>query len=48
MPIILSKDGDISMRLFDIRNKYNLSQKEASSILNTSLRTYIRYEKDDN
>ncbi len=36
------------MTLLEVRNKYDLSQKDASLMLNTSLRTYIRYEKDDN
>lgn len=36
------------MNLLDIRNQFNLSQKEASVITNMPLRTFIRYEKDDN
>ena len=36
------------MNLLNIRNQFNLSQKEASVITNMPLRTFIRYEKDDN
>ena len=36
------------MNLLDTRKQYNLSQMEAASILGVPLRTYIRYEKDDN
>ena len=36
------------MNLLDIRTKYELSQVEAASILKMPIRTYIRYEKDDN
>ncbi|MBR4236832.1 nucleotidyltransferase domain-containing protein [bacterium] len=35
------------MNILDIRNQYNLSQKEAASIINMPLRTFIRYEKDN-
>ena len=35
------------MELLDIRNQFNLSQKEASSIINMPLRTFVRYEKDN-
>ena len=35
------------MVLREIRNKFNLSQLEASKIVNVPLRTYIRYENDD-
>ena len=36
------------MVLKDIRNKFNLSQAEAASIVHVPLRTYIRYESDNN
>ena len=36
------------MTLLETRQKYGLSQLEVSKELNISLRTYIRYEKDDN
>ena len=36
------------MNLLDIRTKYELSQVEAANILKMPIRTYIRYEKDDN
>ena len=36
------------MNLFSIRNNYNLSQKKAAEILGIPIRTYIRYEKDQN
>ncbi len=35
------------MNILDIRNQYNLSQKEAASIINMPLRTFVRYEKDN-
>lgn len=38
----------IPMNLFQTRTHYNLTQYEASSIINLPIRTYIRYEKDDN
>lgn len=40
--------GIIDMNLLSIRTQYGLSQIEASIILNIPVRTYIRYEKDDN
>lgn len=36
------------MTLKEIRTNYNLSQKEASLILDIPVRTYRRYETDDN
>lgn len=36
------------MNLIDIRLQYGLTQSEAASMLNVPLRTFIRYEKDDN
>ena len=36
------------MSLYDIRQQYNLSQKDAATILNIPVRTFIRYEKDNN
>ena len=36
------------MNLLSVRTKYGLSQIKAASILNMPLRTYVRYEKDDN
>lgn len=36
------------MNLKDIRNENNLSQLEASSIVGVPVRTYRRYEADDN
>lgn len=36
------------MNLLSARTKYGLSQIKAASILNMPLRTYARYEKDDN
>ena len=36
------------MNLLNVRTQYGLSQIEAASILNIPVRTYIRYEKDDN
>lgn len=35
------------MTLLQIRNKYHLSQIETAKSLNIPLRTYIRYEKND-
>ena len=35
------------MNLLETRNSYQLTQAEAASIINISLRTYIRYENDD-
>ncbi len=35
------------MNLFDVRKEYGLSQIEASRILGIPVRTYIRYEKDN-
>ena len=36
------------MTLFETRKMYGLSQSTAASILNVPLRTFVRYEKDDN
>lgn len=36
------------MNLLETRNKYKLSQINAATLLNMPVRTYIRYEKDDN
>ncbi len=36
------------MSLLEVRKKYSLSQIEAASILNVPVRTFIRYEKDEN
>lgn len=36
------------MNLIGIRKEYNLSQVKAASLLGLPLRTYIRYEKDNN
>ena len=36
------------MYLLELRNQYGLSQIEAACALNMPLRTYIRYEKDNN
>lgn len=36
------------MNLLETRNKYNLSQINAAILLGMPVRTYIRYEKDDN
>lgn len=36
------------MCLLDIRKQFGLSQNEASQMLNVPLRTYVRYEADDN
>ena len=36
------------MNLLEIRNKYKLSQINAATLLDMPVRTYIRYEKDDN
>ena len=35
------------MKLKDVRKEHNLSQLEASNIVNIPLRTYVRYENDD-
>ena len=35
------------INLFDVRKEYGLSQIEASRILGIPVRTYIRYEKDN-
>ena len=35
------------MNLFEIRQKYGLSQLQAATSLSIPVRTYIRYEKDD-
>lgn len=37
----------LGMTLLETRQKYNLSQLDAAEALKVSLRTYIRYEKDD-
>ena len=37
----------LGMTLLKTRQKYNLSQLDAAEVLKVSLRTYIRYEKDD-
>ncbi len=39
---------DIAMNLKELRSEYNLSQLETSKIIGVSLRTYVRYENDDN
>ena len=36
------------MTLLEARKQYNVSQVEAATILGIPVRTYIRYEKDDN
>ena len=36
------------MKLIELRQKYNLSQKDAAQIAGIPLRTYIRYEQDEN
>ena len=36
------------MSLFDTRKQYGLSQEEAAAGLKVPLRTYVRYEKEDN
>ena len=36
------------MNLLETRTKFELSQSKASKLLNVPLRTYIRYEVDDN
>lgn len=36
------------MKLFDLRKEYGLSQQKAADICGVPLRTYIRYESDDN
>ena len=36
------------MELFDLRKEYGLSQLKAAEICGVPLRTYIRYERDDN
>ena len=38
---------DVAMSLKEIRKEHNLSQLEASKIIGVSLRTYVRYENDD-
>ena len=35
------------MTLLELRNKCELTQKEAADIVKTSLRTYCSYEKDE-
>ena len=53
---MILKDSDKSiilkmvsnMTLLEVRKLYNLSQQKVASFLNVPLRTYIRYEKDDN
>ena len=39
--------GDFFMTLLEIRNKCKLTQKEASELTHTPLRTYCLYEKDE-
>lgn len=36
------------MTLLEIRKQYNISQIKAASLIGIPLRTYIRYEQDDN
>ncbi len=36
------------MKIIEARNQYRLTQQEASEIVGMPLRTFIRYEKDDN
>ena len=36
------------MTLFDLRKEYGLSQLDAANICGVPLRTYIRYERDNN
>ena len=36
------------MTLLETRKQYNISQKEAAILLGVPVRTYIRYEQDDN
>lgn len=36
-----------NMNLFDVRTKYGLTQAKAASLLKMPLRTYVRYEKDN-
>ena len=36
------------MKLFDLRKGYGLSQQKAADICGIPLRTYVRYESDDN
>ena len=36
------------MRLLETRKQYNVSQVEVSNLLGIPVRTYIRYEQDDN
>ena len=36
------------MNLLDTRLQYGLTQNKAASLLNMPLRTYVRYEKDNN
>ena len=38
----------VSINLYDVRKKYSLSQAQVANLLNVPLRTYVRYEKDDN
>lgn len=38
----------VSINLFDVRKKYSLSQAQTAKLLKIPLRTYIRYERDDN
>lgn len=38
----------LPMNLLEVRTQYELSQIQAASILNMPVRTYIRYEKDNN
>ena len=40
--------GAVKMVLRELRNSYNLSQVEASKIVGIPIRTYRRYEQDDN
>ena len=38
----------IDMTLLETRKQYNVSQLDVATLLNIPVRTYIRYEKDDN
>ena len=38
----------IKMTLLETRKQYNVSQMEVAQLLNVPVRTYIRYEQDDN
>lgn len=47
MPISVSCDWKIAMTLLETRKQFKLSQKEAASIAGVPLRTFLRYEKDE-